>query len=217
MPGQVMLITLGWQARRRPQSNYVARLELVAPEGQAIMQWQLPLGGDHYPSSRWRAGEVVRSQSLVHIPGRVPSGAYQWRVTLFDGGTSVGQATLGRLLIAAPKRVFAAPVMSHQLDARLGDQFALAGFDAPARITPGQTITVTLAWHALGETDQDVKVFIHLLDSNGRVMAQSDAVPAGWTRPTSGWQAGEYLIDAHVLETRRDLLARRISAGGGHV
>lgn len=205
-PGEVMLITLGWQARRRPQSDYVARLELVAPDGKVVEQLSLPPGGDHYPSSLWRAGEILRSQSLVHIPGRVQSGEHQWRVRLLDGGTSVGQATLGRLLITAPPHVFTAPAMSHQLDARLGDQFALVGFDAPPRITPGQTITVALAWLALGETNQDVKVFVHLLDSNGHVMAQSDAVPAGWTRPTSGWQAGEYVMDAHVLETRRDLL-----------
>jgi hypothetical protein len=95
--------------------------------------------------------------------------------------------------------------MPRQLQARLGDQFALAGFDAPERIVPGQTMTVTLVWQALGETDQDVKVFVHLLDADGRVVAQSDAVPAGWTRPTSGWQAGEYVTDAHVLEIRRDM------------
>ncbi len=204
-PGQVMLITLGWQARRRPQSDYVAHLELFAPDGQLVMQWSLPPGGSRYPASRWRAGEVVRTQVLVHIPGRVQSGEHRWRVTLFDGSTPVGQATLGRLLITAPQRVFNAPAMSHQLDARLGDQFALVGFDAPARITLGQTLTVTLAWQALGETDQDVKVFIHLLDLNGRVVAQSDAMPAGWTRPTSGWQVGEYVTDTHVLESGRDL------------
>ncbi len=204
-PGQAMLITLGWQARRQPQSDYVAHLELLAPDGQLVMQWSLPPGGGRYPSSHWRAGEVVRTQALVHIPGRVQSGEHRWRVTLFDGSTPVGQATLGRLLITAPQRVFNAPAMSHQLNARLGDQFALVGFDAPARITPGQTLTVTLAWQALGETDQDVKVFIHLLDLNGRVVAQSDAMPAGWTRPTSGWQVGEFVTDTHVLETGRDL------------
>ena len=205
-PGQVMLLTLGWQARRRPQSDYTARLELLAPDGRVIMQMPLPPGGDRYPSSRWGAGEVVRSQALAHIPGRAQSGEHQWRITLLDGsGTSVGQATLGRLQITAPQRVLVAPAMPRQLQARLGDQFALAGFDAPERIAPGQTMTVTLVWQALGETDQDVKVFVHLLDADGRVVAQSDAVPAGWTRPTSGWQAGEYVTDAHVLEIRRDM------------
>jgi hypothetical protein len=30
-------------------------------------------------------------------------------------------------------------------------------------------------------------------------VAQSDAVPANWTRPTAGWQPGEFVADAHAL------------------
>ena len=205
-PGQVMLISLGWQALRRTQSGYTARLELLAPDGQTIMQLSLPPGGDRYPTFQWRAGEVVRSQALAHIPSRAQSGEHQWRITLLDGdGAPVGQAMLGKLGITAPERVFVAPAMPHQLMARLGNQFTLAGFGAPARVAPGQAITVTLVWQALEETDQDVKVFVHLLDVDGRIVAQSDAVPADWTRPTSGWRAGEYVTDVHVLETRRDM------------
>ena len=30
-------------------------------------------------------------------------------------------------------------------------------------------------------------------------MAQSDGIPANWTRPTTGWLPGEYITDAHTL------------------
>jgi hypothetical protein len=69
----------------------------------------------------------------------------------------------------------------------------------------GQALKVTLVWQARAETDQDYKVLVHLLTADGRVGAQSDAVPAGWSRPTSGWQAGEYVVDAHSIEIKRDV------------
>jgi hypothetical protein len=35
-------------------------------------------------------------------------------------------------------------------------------------------------------------------------MAQSDGVPAGWTRPTTGWLPGEYITDEHTLNIPDD-------------
>jgi len=37
------------------------------------------------------------------------------------------------------------------------------------------------------------------VDEAGNILAQSDAVPAGWTRPTTGWLPGEYILDVHTL------------------
>jgi len=205
-PGQAMLLTLGWQARRKPQADYAQRLELVAPDGQPAAQWSLPPGGDSFPTSRWAAGEVVRSQISAHIPGRATSGDYLWRITLLDGGGApVGSADLGRLQITAPQRLFNTPVIQYRVDARLGDWVVLAGFDAPDQVKPGQSMQVTLVWQALGETDQDYKVFVHLLGPDGRLVAQSDAMPASWTRPTSGWQVGEFVTDPHTLDLKPDL------------
>jgi hypothetical protein len=42
-------------------------------------------------------------------------------------------------------------------------------------------------------------VFVHLIDETGNIVAQSDAAPANWTRPTTGWLPGEYVVDAHTL------------------
>ena len=43
------------------------------------------------------------------------------------------------------------------------------------------------------------RVFVHLVDESGQIIAQSDGEPANWTRPTTGWAAGEYILDAHTL------------------
>jgi len=42
------------------------------------------------------------------------------------------------------------------------------------------------------------------LDEEGQIIAQSDAEPAGWSRPTTGWAVGEYVIDEHLLMLPED-------------
>ncbi len=211
-PGQEMLLSWGWQAQRPPQSDYTERLELVTAEGQVIAQWSALLGGEHFPTTRWQAGQFVRSQTLARVPGRAESGEYRWRLTLLDGnGAQVGQVMLGRFHIIAPQRVWTAPTISHPLNVLLGDGIALAGFDAPGSIESGQPLSVTLVWQAMGETDHDYKTFVHLLGVDGRVVAQSDAVPAGWMRPTSSWQTGEFVVDIHTLDLKRDLAEGKYS------
>jgi hypothetical protein len=208
IPGQGMLLTLGWQARRPPQSDFSQRLELVASDGQVVAQKSLAPGGDHYPTSHWAAGEMVRAQVLVRVPGRAGSGQHEWRVTLLDSnGAPVGQAKLGSIQITAPPRVFASPTVSFQVNTHVGEWFTLVGFDLPnaTHLATGQSLPVTLVWQATTETEGDYKVFIHLLDANGQLVAQSDAVPGNWTRPTSGWQAGEFITDSHTLDLRPQL------------
>ncbi len=48
-------------------------------------------------------------------------------------------------------------------------------------------------------------VFVHLIDDAGNILAQSDAIPANWTRPTTGWLPGEYVIDTHTLSLPAEL------------
>jgi len=46
---------------------------------------------------------------------------------------------------------------------------------------------------------------VQLLDEDGRLVTGSDAIPADWTRPTTGWIAGEYIEDRHELLLPLDL------------
>jgi hypothetical protein len=50
------------------------------------------------------------------------------------------------------------------------------------------------------------RVFVHLVDEDGQIVTQSDGEPAGWSRPTTGWAVGEFVVDRHILRLPDGLL-----------
>ncbi len=69
----------------------------------------------------------------------------------------------------------------------------------PARAAPGSQAAVRLVWHAATRPAQRYKVFVHLLNAAGQVVAQHDSEPGNNDLRTTRWAAGEYLDDAHPL------------------
>jgi hypothetical protein len=104
------------------------------------------------------------------------------------------------LTITAPARSFAPPAGIVPLAVPFGDVLALAGYQLDwAACVPGGDCPLTLVWQGLAEMDTSYHVFVHLVDETGRILAQADGQPAGWTRPTTGWAAGEFVVDGHLL------------------
>jgi hypothetical protein len=201
-PGEQALITLFWQADA-PLPELAARLGLEDPAGETVREWHLPLIRDDYPSTAWRPGDGLMGQHLLQIPGRVQDGRHTWQLVVVDAsGTPLGPPLqLGTLLISAPERLWEPPAVSSPADivytAEPGIPFArLTGYDLERA---GDRLGLTLVWQAEEESETNYRVYVHLLAPDGRIVAQSDAVPAGWTRPTPGWAPGEYVVDSHTL------------------
>jgi len=77
------------------------------------------------------------------------------------------------------------------LDARFGDQLVLRG--VTLRRVSGQLI-VTPAWDVRGQPSADYQVFVHVIDSAGRTVAQVDVAPGGGAAPpTSAWEPGQQI------------------------
>lgn len=94
------------------------------------------------------------------------------------------------------------PVPSNPFYARFGDVAEFIGYDITSTtLGPGQAIGVTLYWRALeGARNVNYWVFVHLLPSDiSRLLGQHDGVPVEGTHPTSGWTAGEVIVDFHSL------------------
>lgn len=89
-----------------------------------------------------------------------------------------------------------------------GDAVALESVAVwPDEQHAGQTVQVRLHWRARGPTAGPYKVFVHLVDGDGRLVAQHDAEPGGGSRPATGWSPGETIVDNHGLLIPADTAA----------
>ena len=91
-------------------------------------------------------------------------------------------------------------VMGTPITAQFGSDITLDGYTiAPERPFAGEVMQLTLFWKTAVSLDTRYKVFIHLLDSDGNLIAQRDSEPGGNLMPTDGWHAGEQIVDNHGL------------------
>ncbi|MBZ0278397.1 MAG: hypothetical protein K8I60_19780, partial [Anaerolineae bacterium] len=172
-----------------------ARLELFwIGEGNlpvltlAGADWQV----DIPPTLTGQHDQVVRDWRDVTIPPDASGGTAELRLS---DGTVIARYQVEILPAHYTPPAFATPVgvelpgvgqlVGYTLD---GDSFDRT-----------QPVPVTLLWQAAQPSPVSYTVFIQLIGADGQVIAQSDAVPAGWGRPTTGWRPGEYIEDAHQL------------------
>jgi hypothetical protein len=88
----------------------------------------------------------------------------------------------------------------YPVQAELGSEVALVGYElAEEAIAPDEVLPVTLLWQSVAQASDDYVAFVHLLDGDGRVIAQHDGEPVGGFRSTTTWQVGEIVQDNHGL------------------
>lgn len=144
----------------------------------------------------------VRQANITPGPSPMQGGEH---AILVDGDTWAYLAAVhraeGRLQVELLRRRFVAPAMQHPVGANLGGKVYLLGYDATRE---GNTLVVTLYWQARTPMDRSYTVFLHLLDAQGQRQAQSDGLPAAFTRPTNSWAVGEVVTDRRLLTLPKD-------------
>ncbi len=80
----------------------------------------------------------------------------------------------------------------------LDHSLVLVGYDLdPDTPRPGEELHVTLYWQVKEDLAEDYHSYVHLVDEEGNVVAQSDHQPGEVYYPTSLWQREETLPDKH--------------------
>jgi hypothetical protein len=171
---------------------------------------QPPLDG-WYPTSQWAPGERVAQTVPVDVAPDAPPGEKLLAVGLYgdDGRVPLrdgaGAPLGGDQVILTPRPVvrwapLAAQVPESPVDAQLGGVVALEGYDLNAdALRPGENFDITFHWRGLEPMLTSYTVFVHLVDDAGEAVAQQDQRPGAGRYPTTGWTAGETIVDQCTL------------------
>jgi hypothetical protein len=216
-PGESSDVTLVWHAQRDVERDYRVRLSLIGPKGAIVGQVEsLAVAGEQNPTSRWERDAYFRGQYRLTAASTARPGPAQWQVQLVDPRSGRAVATSSRL---AEVRVLDRAVGQGSASARyplnqlFGPAIRLIGFDAEpdlgggAMLKAGDSMTVKLLWQAESEPSKAYTVFVQLLDSDGKLVAQHDGPPAGGLSPSSGWLTGDRIPDEHRVDLPKDLPA----------
>jgi hypothetical protein len=197
-PGQRLPLTLYWRAKEKVSGDYLVRLALRDEEGQTrTRQEERPLKG-RYPTTAWEKGEIVRDQEDLIVRANAADGEYQVVVGLTLEGESLGETVVGRIVVKGRERVFEAPLgIEHRLGIDLGHRVELVGYDLER--VEKRAVHLKLYWQALAEMEKSYKVFVHVLDEEGKMWRQQDSVPGDGTLPTTGWARGEVIEDNYEV------------------
>jgi hypothetical protein len=181
----------------------VLRFELDGDRGGALER-------PGTPGAEWPQGTVFLLRTTVAVLATASGGDADLTVDALRDD----QLLLGSVLIEPRDLtglVTEVPAGFAPTDAVFGGVAQLAGWSGappPPRVleaAPGDDVTVNLAWRALAPTGAKLKVTVQILDAAGVPVAQHDAEPADWTRPTTTWIPGEVILDSHVLSLPSDL------------
>jgi hypothetical protein len=81
----------------------------------------------------------------------------------------------------------------------MGDEAALLTYQREGPLLHGSTVHLTLYWQCLQPMETDFTVFVHIVDAEGIIWGQRDAMPVDGERPTSSWELGEIIEDRYEL------------------
>ena len=204
--GETLHVTLVWEVLAATDSNYVLFAQLFGRHSEKVGQRDTYPGLGHYPTSFWKPGEIIVDQVPIpvaaHAAGpsrlRLDVGLYEpgsGRLTSVDAaGNRTQAATIGWLKLPPTTDP---PPPEFATDYRVGPFATLEGYDLEQ--TSG-SLKLALHWSCRAAAARDYTVFVHLLDEDGRVVAQADGPPLDGDYPTSYWMPEETFVDVRDLE-----------------
>jgi hypothetical protein len=212
-PGETLTVTLYWQPQSEIEFDYSSYAHLVDEAGRGITQSDHQPGGDYYPTSLWRPGEVLRDSHLLTIPQNVMPGVYRLVVGMYRYPSLEplgGSADVGLLAVkdhdsvqtTLPSNVQYPADALGTTEVAFGERIVLLGYDR--ELLEGK-LQLTLYWQAERLLDRNWTIFVHLLDGTGALIAQHDSQPREGHYPTSVWDQGEVVDDHHRLAPSVDL------------
>ncbi|MEK7277406.1 MAG: hypothetical protein AAB427_08665, partial [Chloroflexota bacterium] len=147
-------VALNWQATAPVPANYVLALRLRDQTGRpaelAALDAQ-PTGGI-YPTSVWRAGEIVPDHYRFDLPLGLPPGDYPLTLTLYDAASL---SPAGTATVPVHLSLWSPPPGTEPLF-RFTDTLALHDVILPNGVNAGDALHFIARWNSLASLPQDL-------------------------------------------------------------
>jgi hypothetical protein len=221
LSGDALPIRLAWETTDEMEQDYRLQLGLRDNEGVVHTVHTFELVATDYPTSRWRAGELLQAWYYVPVAEDLPTGEMTLMVNLLSEHGQPARAqpvAVTTVWLQSRQPGFQAPEhIGERRGIELGDKIVLLGHDAEPTVRAGDDLQVTVYWQATQEGQrmpikESYKTFVHLYDGQGAIVAQQDRVPGLGARPTTTWERGEVVgdrllvpIDSHTPVGRYQL------------
>ncbi len=196
-PGNWVWLTLYWQAVQGlngpPKDSPQYVLELFGRDIELIGKIQSYHGDGLYPASLWVADQIVADRLAVRLDDSLvaPTRA-RMIVKLVGEDISADVGTVKVVPESWPK----------PLESTLATLEGISLTDvviSPAKVQPGEEVTVKLLWQVESPPGRDLTTFVHLGDPTLPPLAQGDSPPLNGDYPTHLWSAGEVISDSYRL------------------
>ncbi len=204
-PGDRLHFALYWTVvGRLPAGDWNFFAHLVERGSQRLLGQDYNQG---FAPEQWRNGDRVVLTFSIPVPADAPATVADVAVGIFNQTT--GQRLpltdpsgrpAGTALICGPVRIDRPSVIApaaHPLNVRFGPSIVLLGYDLDH--TSAGDLRLGLHWTEDQTVDRDYTIFVHLVDSQGHIIAGADGEPGQGFFPTSTWRPGEEVLDVHQI------------------
>jgi 4-amino-4-deoxy-L-arabinose transferase-like glycosyltransferase len=214
-PGEVVPVSLFWQARQPLTEDYSTFVHLTDREDAFTWQQDSQPVNGLFPTSQWPTEVEVWDGREIAVPADTPPGRYRLEVGWYDPSTlerltvldEEGRPQGDALVLDYLKVMSDEESLSPQnpLIAAFGNSISLLGYDlSPGSTKPGKALHLKLYWQARESVGEEYTVFVHLVDEDGQLWGQHDGQPEGGFYPTSFWDEGEVIADEHGIVLKSD-------------
>ena len=219
IPGEAQHLTLTWQALQPLPKLMNVRVRLYDAASRRVWAEALNTTPANAKSQLWPVGRPLADRYTLEIPADLPAGDYQMQVQVLRAENEVvpqadiehplGDAVTLAQLEVQPWTSDTPLTVARSLTATFGDRegntIELLGYNlqpasnsAPV-VERGEALRLRLYWRALAVPSGSYHVFTHLLAADNHLVAQQDSAPVYETYPTDKWQAGQYILDEHLI------------------
>lgn len=197
-PGESVRVRLYWQCLTATTRDWSLFLHLLDENDLVNGQRDRYPGQGLIATTLLQPGQTFADDVVIELPAvlRTPTRLHL-QVGLYDYATEERLKTSNGAESVTAGTV---EVLARPWQINFGNEMLLTALDyAPSQPRPGDALNVTLHWQGLHVMSANYAVSVRALDESGRQWAVQDAWPQGGAAPTSGWRAGDPVVDSYTL------------------